>query len=224
MARPKAKIPQLTGGPPSNFKLDPGQWKQIELAIGKPLHAQIRNEILIATKKFLRLAEAESNTGLIADAISRAEGFRDAASTLIEMKEDARVPISTRGYVDDLIALYGSGIDLATFYEELKRYARGCEAALDDMNTASQETYWIDGWAWQLWIRELLEIAERYGLKTGVRKDSDKVKNEKVSAFVRFVGALQNYIPDEHRRHIQSPNALAGGISKARKKEKSILD
>jgi hypothetical protein len=91
------------------------------------------------------------------------------------------------------------------------------------MNTASQETYWTDGWSWQLWVRDLSDIAIRYGLPTGARKDTDKVKNGKVSAFVRFVGALQNYIP-EHRRHIQSLNALAVGISKARKKEKSILD
>jgi hypothetical protein len=79
----------------------------LERALGSPLDPQARQEIIAVTKSFSRLAEAESNTGLMADAVSRTKQFKKSASTLIEMKDDALVPISTRGYVDDQIALSG---------------------------------------------------------------------------------------------------------------------
>jgi hypothetical protein len=224
MARPKAKIPRLTFGPPVRFVLNEQQWLEVEHAFECHLNEQVRQEIAGATAQFLRFAEAESNVGLMAEAMGRATQVRTCASSLLEIIDDISMPAGTRNYVDDLIALGGGRRDLNPFRVELQWFVQACDSALGDMALISDQTNWPDGWSWQIWVRQLTEIAGEYGLQTGVRKDTDKIKNENVSVFVNFVDKLQDHIPEKHRKHIHSKNALAVAISKARLKKKSILD
>jgi hypothetical protein len=76
---------------------------------------------------------------------------------------------------------------------------------------------------WKLWVRRLTEIAEKYGLPHGVRKDRRKDRSSdphalwKPSPFVRLIKALQNYLPAQYRKTASdSDDALSQAINLAR--------
>jgi hypothetical protein len=60
MARPKAKIPRLTFGPPIKFVLNEQQWLEVEHAFQCHLDEQVRQEIAAATEQFLRVADTRA--------------------------------------------------------------------------------------------------------------------------------------------------------------------
>jgi hypothetical protein len=74
------------------------------------------------------------------------------------------------------------------------------------------------GEAWDRWIVRLTSIAEKHGLPWRVRKDSDK-QSDRQSPFVEFVWALQQFVPDAHRRK-HSRGAVAVAIVAARRRNR----
>jgi hypothetical protein len=84
MARPKPKIPRINFAE-IKFDLDDQQWREVEDAFGRTLDTQTGQEIATATGQFLQFAQAEKNTGSMADAIGRAERFRKYGFSLLDM-------------------------------------------------------------------------------------------------------------------------------------------
>jgi hypothetical protein len=72
------------------------------------------------------------------------------------------------------------------------------------------------GGVWANWIRWLTIIMKEHGLPYSAPKDSDKQKRE-MSGFVLFVQELQKHVPTTAQRPVQSLDALAQAISRARK-------
>jgi hypothetical protein len=83
--------------------------------------------------------------------------------------------------------------------------------ALRELNDTKDEGL-KEGEAWDRWVNELTDLARAYGLRPGVRKDSDKQR--RTSPFVELVWELQKNTP-YGRSH--SRGAVAGAITAARR-------
>jgi hypothetical protein len=88
--------------------------------------------------------------------------------------------------------------------------ARGCKRALAEL---SEESGFQLGEAWQLWVRKLTSILLKRQLPTQVRKDTDKSKAAKPSAFVAFMRELQACIPGPYRRSQPGGPDFRGNIA-----------
>jgi hypothetical protein len=106
--------------------------------------------------------------------------------------------------VDVAIAI--STLAIRTFDEESSRKEKEVDAI-------------PEGEMWSMWISTLTRLMKKYGLPHEVRKDVDKRKGLP-SPFVRLVRELQRCMPRECRKFTQSDDALAQGISRARKAPK----
>jgi hypothetical protein len=219
--KPKKKIPRITFAAPIPFRLADGQWIEIEKPLGCVLDTQTRQEILNATTEFLQLAEAESKTGLMDDAVKRTKRHRTRALLLVKSLYDTPELPVLQDYVDETIAAAGERSNLKHLFAELEWFVNACGVALDQMASTSSHHFWPDGFAWQGWIKNLTQIAESRQLPTAARKDTDKARQGTVSPFVVFVHRLQTYIPEAHRRSTQSLGALSTAINAARSNSKN---
>src|ERR1700719_4305311 len=104
----------------------------------------------------------------MSDAVGRAKRLREHARSLLRILDDTSGSPVTRNYVDEQIA----AADLNVLSAELKWLVKACDMALDQMADISRHRFWPDGFAWQIWIRQLTEIAAYHQLPTGARKDS----------------------------------------------------
>ena len=97
--------------------------------------------------------------------------------------------------------------------------AKGCERALAELR---KESGFRNGETWQLWVRKLTSILLKSKLPIQVRKDTDKAKGTKPSAFVAFMRELQACIPRAYgRSQARTPDfeaniALSTAIGRAR--------
>jgi hypothetical protein len=83
-----------------------------------------------------------------------------------------------------------------------------CQDALRELDDTKDQGF-SKGEAWDRWIVRLTRIAKKHGLLSGTRKDSDK-QSDRQSPFVEFVWALQQFVPDAHRRkHLRGAVAVA---------------
>jgi hypothetical protein len=155
------------------------------------------------------------------DAIKRTRQLGKDVTSLLATMCDRKCQCNaiTLNYVDETIAVSGGQKDLLDFTAQIIWFERACIAALDQMEEMSPHHFWPDGFAWQMWIKNLTKVAENHQLPTPARKDTDKQRN--VSPFVVFVCKLQTYIPATHRRATQSIGALSVAINTARRQPKS---
>jgi hypothetical protein len=207
------------------FVLADEDWIEIEKPPGRVLSTQTRQEILDATSEYLSFAEAESETGLMGDAIKHTERHRRLALALVESLylTPERLTQEMQDYIYETIAVSGGRENLKCLFAELNWFVKACNGALEEMASTSSHHFWPDGFAWEGWIRKLTDIAERHQLPTAARKDSDKAKPETGSPFVVFVDRLQTCIPEAHRRSTQSLGALSTAINAARSKPKTPI-
>jgi hypothetical protein len=227
MPKRKGKIPRITVCAVKPFSLSDENWQKVDAAYGQSIPSEARSQIELATTAFLRVANAEKNTGLMDDALRRASHLRECASQLIDAIGDRPIGDVIRGYVDEALAdeywrlkvtkkfakhlpthPYVSWVSL-----ELGRFMNACDNMID---LAPRYDFWADGGAWKRWIRRLSTIFDAHGLQTGARKDTTKNKANKASPFVEFVYSLQELLPSEYIRSQHSRGALATAIGKAR--------
>jgi hypothetical protein len=218
--KPKKKIPRITFAAPIPFALTGEQWSEIEKPLGCVLDTQTRQEILNVTGEFLQFAEAESKTGLMDDAVKRTKRHRKLALSLVKSLYDTPELPVLQDYVDETIAVSGGRRNLKRLSAELEWFVNACSAALERMASTSSHHFWPDGFAWQVWIKNLTQIAESHQLPIAARKDTDKAKQGTDSTFVVFVHRLQTYIPEAHRRST-SLGALSTAINAARSNPKT---
>ena len=104
---------------------------------------------------------------------------------------------------------------LATFSNLISSFVIACERSLrelSDPNRAEMQ----EGVAWNKWVCRLVEVLEPSELPTSARKDSDKRKPQRPSAFVVLISTLQEYVPARCRR-ICSEAGVATAISRAKR-------
>jgi hypothetical protein len=240
MPTARAKIPRVKYFKVDQIKLSDKDWNAIEDTYGYSIPPKARALIVAATNEFLGLAAAE-NTGLMKDALNRANRLLKQTQALIAAIDERPLGDVTREYVDDEIALSNArqndtkfrrllGLRVAPLaarkyvielFHDLNRFAGACELTLQELDHASRYNYWPDGAAWQIWIRDLTRLLEASKLPTGVRKDVDKNRG-KASQFVELVCALQHHIPAEYVPK-RAKDALATAIGRARNESKTNL-
>jgi hypothetical protein len=226
VSRSKGKIPRITFGAAQPINLSDDNWQTIEAAYGQSISQEIRTQINTATTRFLQLAVAE-DTGLMNDAVQRANRLRRSADSLLAAIDQRDIGDVTRGYVDDELELSYRMLSrdkarfartyIDDFTVKLSWFLSACKLTAQRICDASQNNYWPNGGAWEVWVQHLAGILSAHGLPTGARKDVDKTKFERASPFVEFVRSLQTFLPKKHIRAYHSKGALANAINKARK-------
>lgn len=193
------------------FQISNSQWKIVERDYGKKLTPAVRAEITATTDEFIAFATAEQagiSTRATREQLKRIKRAAEMLSSVLLAAEEA-----------DLTSFH-----LTRHFDVVEKFpawlavlAVACEKADTDL---ADVTALVEGSAWAQWIRALTGIAEKYGLPTAARKDSDRQVTYVASAFVLLVLALQKQcVPARCHRHasLSYGAALAEAISVARR-------
>ena len=234
---PKLPVASAGGGEEERRKvvvITDSDWQRIEKAYGQKLSPKARRDIHEKTQKFVDRAEFEQNAELVSDARDRITTILGAASSLrsaihsgihdadiyacslikkhlwkqsdAEKQKEGDAIKRRRRKKDDPLRNISSGLRPLIF------------ASKDALGELDEDQGFSKGEAWERWIVRLISIAEKHGLPWRVRKDSDK-QSDCQSPFVEFVWALQEFVPDAHRRK-HSKGAVAMAIVAARRRNR----
>jgi hypothetical protein len=226
MSKRKAKVPLSTASS-AVIHLTSAHWQKLEAAYRQELGPAVRQQILDASRRYLSMAGSEMSAGPMAEAVKRAGKLRKAASSLLTLikQNSSMAPDAAALHADEQIGWYryervlhpSKGKEyLKPFASEVSSFWTACDLALDEMRRCSNPGYWRDGAAWNDWIIAIRQIMETNGLPVSVRKDTDKNKSGRPSAFVKFIRELQRHFPKGHQRHTHSDIALTEAINRAR--------
>jgi len=223
MARLKPTIPLSSGAQGPAAKI--ADWARIETALQASLSEATRKKIVETTDEFLSAATLERNAAPVSIARDRIREIKSAALALrgaimnpvAETHRDADV--YARHLVNRALRNFPlHKLELRSMGSATLSLARACNAALRFLERVPYENF-RPGEAWDWWVRQLRAILKSDALPSGVRKDAYTRIRKQHSPFVLFVHELQQCIPAEFRRSIQSPAALAVAINKAGRRE-----
>src|SRR5262249_16282633 len=210
------------------FRVSKADWIRIESAYGHPLAARMRRKIRAATREYLDWAEFEPEAATMSKTAARVRTIRKAARKFREgilrcpPKLGREADYYARSLICKHMGLPFKGRDgLQNLALQVERdIANGCDRALAEL---TKESDFREGETWQWWIRTLPSTLSKSQLPIQVRKDTDKAKVSRPSAFVAFMRELQACIPQAYRKsHSPTPDfeaniALSTAISRARR-------
>jgi hypothetical protein len=187
----------------------------------------VRRKIHAATRKYLDWVELERKAATMSETTARVHTIKKAASKFREAifrcppKVGREADYYARSLICKHMGLRFKGRDgLQNLALQVERdIANGCERALAELKKGSG---FREGETWQWWARTLTSILSKSQLPIQVRKDTDKAKVAKPSAFVAFMRELQACIPQAYRKsQPPTPNfeaniALSTAIGRAR--------
>ncbi|MHC2584186.1 hypothetical protein [Bradyrhizobium diazoefficiens] len=206
--------------PTPEFAILEADWKSLETALGKELSADVRGQLIGMTANFLHFAPFELAAEPLDDTDARLTKVRKAASAFQQALNDGRSS-DARFFATHLIerhfddARIGKRQTIHNLSGILTSFIVACtkaQAEIDGDGVAGHSP----GEAWKTWIRNVVKLLQENGLPTQVRKDTDKNRSGP-SPFVRFIDRLQTCFDRKYRRAIQSPEALAEAITRARR-------
>ncbi len=200
------------------------EWQRIETAYGHALEISARATILVAVKEYLRDAPFETHAPFLREAMAWLRELEKAARCLNRaMVSETHSPKADAAFyaqraIEHHIrdprskeqlkwgTLIGSAMALTAAISLAKREIPK-EACVG----------FVEGEAWNAFIRRLTEIVKQFELPYRASKGTDKTPKAEPSPFVRMVRALQLTFPPELRRHNGSYQAAAEAIAKARR-------
>jgi hypothetical protein len=221
VARYSPRLPPASGEMPVvNF--DDSDWQRIEAACGWTLSTGLREDIRRVTEEFLTYEGSERTAARPADVKVVLEAYDKAASRFFNaIFADPSWHSDASVYAQHLIERNSRELRTggASIFDAMLALLRdfhiACNASLKQL-IEPQNSPFEPGRAWRLWVRQLTELIEAFGLPSSVRKDTGgKSKPDLQSAFARFVWHLQQSLPVECRRHTASESACADAISEA---------
>jgi hypothetical protein len=202
------------------LKLTDEDWSKVEAALQLPIIEGTRKEIVEVTSEYVSSAVSFGNSLKLKEVIDQLCEIKAASQAFHKVIVGAHV------HPRHLIALFankpggrriGTTEELRDVALAARTIARACTAALGSLDGTPPGPNPRD--AWKLWIRDLTDVLEKGRLPTEVRKDPSTPEN--ASPFARFVKALQECLPAEFHKLIQSPEAFARLIVGARSGRKS---
>jgi len=223
MARIKPRLPSASvGGEAPAVSLSEGQWERIECAYGNKISNDLREAILNHTKDYLLYAQAESAARPVAEAEKYLRAISKAAGALNRAfdspsEADARRHVNfllKQGFSDESLKVSNANDNLYSFKGVLTSFLVACEHAKKCLSEGKASGF-RPGATWDGWIRNIRSILMKQNLPVGYRKDSDKNKTNKASAFVRLIYELQTCIPLKYRRGRRHGTSLTELISRA---------
>jgi hypothetical protein len=214
--KPKSIFAAARGRP--KFRISKADWDRIETAYGHLLAAPVRRKIRAVTHEYLDWVELERKAATLSETTARVHTIKKAADEFREsiLRRPAKISREADYYSRSLICkhmdLPFEGRDgLQNLVLKIERdIARGCERALAELR---KESGFRDGETWELWLRRLTSILLKSKLPIRVRKDTDKFKVAKPSAFVAFMRELQACIPRTYRKSQPSSPDFAANIA-----------
>jgi hypothetical protein len=237
MSRSKPKLSFAAAGGRPKFKVSKADWERIEKAYGHTLSNTTRRKVQEATREFLDWASLEGAAAVNAEAIARVQSIRKAAHRFREQMFRCPPGIARQAdfFARHLVCQYlelkfeGGRDGLQNLAFRIDRdISRGCDQALAQLHgEAGAGIGFRAGMNWDAWIRRLGAILSESQLPIAVRKDSDKSRSSKPSAFVAFVRELQACIPKDYQRSpayrsdVDANIALSTAIVRARRVTKA---
>jgi hypothetical protein len=217
------------------------QMQSIRDALGKQLSKQAWVDIAIATSLYQFAAPGERSALSTRNFIPRLQRL-DKSLQLVRKslsKEPPEQILLPRKHIGDLKRHRRKGISILNQIERrfftLKKSNPSHQIdvmfyllihAIDALSSVSA---WIryevshpqyqgfkEGWTWEIWVTWLTIIMKEHGLPYKVSKGTVH-PSAKISPFVNFLWELQAALPKEERRFHHSKDALAQGISRARR-------
>jgi hypothetical protein len=211
MRRVAAKLPIASTFSEPNLDITDGDWLRIEQVYGHQLSAEIRRQILEATRSFVYCEVFDRSTEPRSWAAKRIDRLRKAAGQFYKALLEGP-QTGARFYADYLIGQHlkdprlADGNQLEHLHGVLTSLLVACNLAAGEINDPNSKGH-REGERWNSWIRQLTTIVEGHGLPSG----------DESSPFVAFVDELQNCAPADARRHSASKFALAKAIQRARR-------
>jgi len=226
MPRRESKVGMSSVLHPDPIEICGTDWRRIEAKCGHHLDKNIREQIQQATQAFYLEALSElkaPRTGDAREALKKIRFFAEA------LREEVTPPADLDGRFYAIHLLRSHIRDdrlgdptslpyrdpLATFSNVISSLVIACERSLRELSDPNRAEF-QEGEAWNNWICRLVEVLEPSELPTSARKDSDKRKHERASAFVVLISVLQEYVPVQFRRTC-SEAGVATAISRAKR-------
>ena len=208
------------GGEFPAISLSGDGWSKIEAACGWSFDSKLRDEICTVTNLYLRDAQFEFNAKPRAPARDRLQQIRKAGARfqaeLMRMpeRESGRYAnfLIKQNFVDSRLKYGGPSDAIHAMQGVMASFVFACERGEKELEKEGARAF-QRGAAWKVWLRNLADVLQKRGFRTGVRKDLDK--SNTTSPFVVFTRELQKLIPPSFRRGSHSDVALATLISKA---------
>jgi hypothetical protein len=198
------------------IEVDHAAWQQIEKACGWSIPTDLRSTTVRVTQHFLLFDAFERTAKPFAAAKVTLEAYDKAAGRFFHalFTEPSGSPeagmfahhLIEANFKKSLIA--GDAAVFDALLTLLKDFHLACNLSLKQLNDPLLAASG-DSNAWRSWVWRLTKLIEKAGLPASVGKSAE---SEKPSSFLRFVGALQEYLPQPCRRHTDSEKALANAI------------
>lgn len=218
MSRPIRKI-AATVSDASNCdsEVSPPDWTGFQKRTGLELPSELRQQLLDSVRVGVLLIEAEHSE---VDARSVAAQIRlirkniETEHILALVDKISSIELADRDlqHASNLLdgILGGPGAFLfALSRQQYEAIDQACRQVLVDLSALSGRQR---GLAWRAWVLDVAELVESHGIRAGIRNDSA----EDNTPFVRLIAELQKVYPEGHRRSVQSLEALAKEIQRAK--------
>ena len=204
----------------AQFVISHADWERIERASYKRrLSDAVREDVRRATEELLYWEGCTKLSVPVGNIRKEIRGWKNAAEKL-ERKglanHTAESRIAKRLIEKEIGSPTAVTAPLIVACEkvlgDLER-TRSIRGAFGDYDTAFS---FKNGEAWNLWVKRLIQLLASEGLPVGERANFD----EKDSPFVAFVRKLQEYLPAENRRSVDSKStdsALVKAIQRAKR-------
>jgi hypothetical protein len=215
----------LLGGDWPKFTASDARWRELEVALGKPIPDPIRKKLCDAISNYMADANAEQNAPHVDDYTKRLAEIDRVTNRLVALLFHGSEPIDDQvagavlaGLDDDEVPLDASYAEPGTLALEnaLRRVASNARMEINRVQGASG---FIEHEAWDELIVAVGSILSDAGLPCGIAIPSYEGR---VSPFVRLVGAIQLLLPETLRRH--GGASLAKEMMAARKRAKARSD
>ena len=219
----KRRLARLAGAKWTPHPSAPVDWLLLEKALGHELAETQREEISKLVADYLMFEGMERAAPFQSDQQS---WLRELAAAAAELRRVLVVrPMQEQAARQGLA-------EVETMFAKITRDAFGSTGlslenvacflgpAIDAAARRDGPEGIIEGERWRHLVAGLAMKFKRWGLPTGIRKDSDK-RASGDSPFVAFFKELQSAFPEESRRHQHSSVALAKAMSSALRDVKS---
>lgn len=226
MPRRELKVGMSSAGGQKRIVIGERDWERIETGYGQSIRGDLRDRIQEATQRFALSAIFEVRAARLVDARKATNEVLSAGQALRNALKDEPAEMNGRFYAFHLIRNYLRDERLgdytafpgpiAALRSVLNSFVTACEQSLAELHDPNRAEF-VEGAAWDAWVRQLLCILSEAGLPTAARKDTDKQKTSIPSSFVALVRELQRCVP--RACYLQrSDAALATAISAARRR------
>jgi hypothetical protein len=196
-------------------------WQLIEETYARRLDQTVRQKIQEVTVEFASDAIFELTVASVDAARKEIESILSAAEQLRDAIPEPSATVDGASYARHLLVKHirDPALPVPTvmpYRDPIRVFSRivtscvtACQRSLEELDDPDWSIE--EGEAWERWINRLTSVLAAANLPTAARKD-----DAEPSAFVSLVDKLQACLPPKCQRPVQSHQALATAIARAR--------